>query len=67
MSGMMSINVHLKGLLVFKGVFDMEFLFIVYICHDVQKGSVSTLSSVSFQNIPISTSSCELVDLCPNR
>ena len=32
---MVSINTHLKGVLGFGGVFDIEFLLIVYICHDV--------------------------------
>ena len=66
MSVMMSINTHLKSLLGFRGVFGPGFLFIVDIWHDVQNGSGSTLSSISFQTFAVSPASSDLLDLCPN-
>ena len=38
MAGMMSMNTHLKIILGFRSVFDLEFLFIVEIWHYAQKG-----------------------------
>ena len=46
MAGIMSRNTHLKGVLGFRYVFDLDFLFIVDIWHDVQKRSESTLISI---------------------
>ena len=43
MTGMTSMNNHLKGVLDFGGVFDLDFLLIVEIWHDVQKISGFTL------------------------
>ena len=42
-SGMVSMKTHLKGVLVFRGFFDIGFLLIVEILLDVQKGSEYTL------------------------
>ena len=66
MAGMVSIYTYLKYFLGFRGVFDLDFLLFVEIWHDVQKGSGSTLSSMSFQNLALSPTSSEIVDLCPN-
>ena len=44
MDGMMPMNNHLKGVLGFESDFDLGFLLIVDIWHDVQKGSGYTLS-----------------------
>ena len=66
MAGIMSMNTHFKGVLIFIGVFDIDFLFIVDIWHDVQNGSGSTLSSISFQTFALSPASSDLLDLCPN-
>ena len=41
-------------------------LFIVKICHDVQKEIVSTLNSMSCQTFTVYTEIIDLVDLCPN-
>ena len=43
MAVMMSTNNHLKGVLKFSGVFDLDFLLIVDIWHDVRKISESNL------------------------
>ena len=51
MAGMMSMNTHLKGVLGFRGVFDIDFFFIVDIWNDVLKGSGYNLISISYQNI----------------
>ena len=66
MAGMISMNTHLKSVLGFRAVFDLYFLFIVDIWHNVNKGSVSTLMSMSCQNVSVSPTSSELLDLCPN-
>ena len=66
MAGMVSMNTHLKGVLGFRGVSDLEFLFIVYIWHDVHNGSGSKLSQMYWQTYTISTTSGDLLDLCPN-
>ena len=63
---MISMNTHLKGVLVFKGVFDIDLLFIVDILHYVNNGSVYTLSLMSFQILAVAQSSSDLVDLCHN-
>ena len=65
-AGMISINNHLKGVLDFRGVSDLAFLFIVDIWHDVQNGSGYTLSSMFFQTFAVYTASSDLVYLCPN-
>ena len=66
MSVMMSMNTHLKVVLGFRGLFNIDFLFIVDILHDVQKGSGSTLSSMSFQIFSVSPARIYLVNMCPN-
>ena len=53
---MLSMNTYFKGVLGFSGVFDLGFLLIFYIWHDVQKGSGSTLRSISFQTFTVSPS-----------
>ena len=63
---MLSMNTHLKGVLVFIGVFDLGFIFIVEIWHDVHNGSGYTLISISCQTISVYPDSRDLVDLCPN-
>ena len=63
----MSMDTYLKCVLGFRGVFDISFLFIVKIWHDVQNGSGSTLSSIYFQKIAVSPDSSYLVGLCPNQ
>ena len=66
MAGIITINTHLKGVLDLRSVFDIEFLFIVDIWYDVHNGSRSILISISYQNVSVSTTSSDLVDLCPN-
>ena len=66
MSGVVSINTHLNGFLSFISVFDIEFLLIIEIWHDVQKGSGSTLRSMSCQKLAVYPAISELVDLYPN-
>ena len=66
MAGMISMNTHLKGVLGFRVVFDIDFLFIVNIWNDVQKSSGSNLGSISYQIFTVSPDSSDLVDLCPN-
>ena len=65
--GIMSIKTHLKGAFVFNGFLDVVFFFIGKISHDVQKGSGSILSSISFQTLAVSPAINDLVDLYPNR
>ena len=43
MAGMVSMKNQLKGVLVFIGVFDLDFLFIVEIWNDMHTGSGYTL------------------------
>ena len=62
MDGMISMDIHFKGALVFSGVFDLVFLLFVDIWNDVQKGSIS----MSCQTFPVSPVISDLVDLCPN-
>ena len=64
-AGMMSTNTHLKGVWGFRGVFDLTFLFIVEILHDVKNGSGYTLSSMSFQTFELCPANSDLVDICP--
>ena len=64
-AGMMSTNTHLKGVLGFRGVFDLTFLFIVKILHNVQNGSGYTLSSMSFQTFELCPANSDHVDICP--
>ena len=66
MAGIMSMNTHFKGVLIFIGVFDLDFLFIVDIWHDTKKGSGSTLISMSCQKKSVYPAIIELLDLCPN-
>ena len=61
MAGMMSMNTHLKGVLEFRGVIDLDFLFIVDIWHDVQNVSGYTLTLMSFQTFALSPDSSDLV------
>ena len=63
---MISINTHLKGVLYFRDVFDLDFLFIVYIWHDVNNVSGYTVSSIYFQTFSVSLASSDFVDLFPN-
>ena len=63
---MMSTNTHLKGVVDFREVLDISFLFIVDIWHDVQNGLGYTLSSMSCQKMEASTASSDIVDRCPN-
>ena len=65
-ASMMSMNTHLKGVFDFRGVSDIEFLFIAEIRHDVQNGSGSTLRTMLCQTFAVSTANNDLVDLCPN-
>ena len=65
-NGMMSVNTHMKGVLAFRGVFDISFLFIVKIWHDVQNGSGSTLRPIYCQIFSVSPDSSDLVDMCTN-
>ena len=65
-AGMMSMNTHLKGVLAFIGFFDLSLFLIMEILHDVQNGSVYTMSSMSCQTFAVSPASSDLVDLCPN-
>ena len=66
MAGMMSMKTHLKGVLAFRGVLYLAFLFILDIWHDVQNGLGSTLRSMYFQKKSISLASSNLVYPCPN-
>ena len=65
-AGMISLNTHLKGVLDFRGIFDISFLFILEIYNDVQNVSGSTLRSIYWQTFAVSPYSNDLVDLCPN-
>ena len=66
MAGMLSMDTYVKGVLDFRGVFYLAFVFIVEIWHDVQSGSGSTLISMSCQTFAFYPSSSDLVDMCPN-
>ena len=66
MAGMMSMNTHLKGVLGFRDLFDIDFLFIVNIWNDVHKGSGSNLISISYQTFAAYLDSSDLFDLFPN-
>ena len=59
-------NTQLKDVLGFRGLCDLDFLFIVEILHDAQKRSVSTLISMSCQTFEVYPASSELVDMCTN-
>ena len=50
-AGMMSMNIHFKCVLDFIGVFDLAFLFIIKIWHDVKKGWWYTLISMFWKKI----------------
>ena len=63
MAGMVFMNTHLKGVLVFIGFPDLDSLFIVDIWYDAQKGSGYTLSPMSCQIFSVSPSSIDIVDL----
>ena len=65
-TSMISINTHLKGVLGFIDVFDLYFLFIVDIWHDVNNVSGYTLSSIYCQTFTVSLASSDLVDIFPN-
>ena len=65
-SGMISMNTHLKGVLDFRGVFGISFLFIVEILHDMHNGSGSNLRSIYFPKTAVSPASSYPVDMCPN-
>ena len=59
-------KIHLKVALGFNGFLDLTFLCIADIWHDVQKGYISILSSISHQKFAVSPSIYDLVDLCLN-
>ena len=59
-------NTHLKAILGFRGFFDIDFLFIVEIWHDIQKGSGYTLNEISCQIVVASPSSSYLLYRCHN-
>ena len=64
--GTISIKTHLKGAFGLSGIFDLAFLFIEEIWHDVQKGSGSILSYTSFQTLSVPPVNNYMVYLCPN-
>ena len=66
MAGIISMNTHLKGVLGFRGVFDIGCSVIVEIWYDVQNVSGYILSSIACQNFSVYPASSNLVDLCPN-
>ena len=66
MAGMMSMKTHLKGVLSFSGVFDLDFSFIVGIWNDLQKGSGSTLRLISYQKFTVYPAISYLLYLCTN-
>ena len=53
-AGILSMNTQLKGFPSFSCVFDIVFMLIVDIWHDLQKGSGSTLSSISCETLYVS-------------
>ena len=57
---------HLKSAFGFSGSFDLGFLFIEEILHEMQKGSGSILSSTSYQTLAVSPAINDVVDLFPN-
>ena len=65
MAGMISMNTHFKGVLGFRGVFDVD-SFIVELWYDLQQGSGSTMSSISCLIFSVSPASSDLVDLWTN-
>ena len=64
--GTISMKTNLKGAFGLSENLDLAFLFIEEIGLDVQKGSGSILSSISFQTFSVSPANNDLVDLCPN-
>ena len=65
-AGIKYIKTHLKGAFGFNGFLDPAFLFMEEICHDVQKGYGSIMSSISSQILAVSPSTNDLVVLWPN-
>ena len=61
--GIIFIKTHLKGAFGLSGILDLDVLFIEEILHDVQKGSVSILSSISSQALAVIPANNYLVDL----
>ena len=61
--GIISMKTHLKGVFGFSGFLDLAFFFIEEILLDVQKGYGYILSSISSQELAVSQSNNDLVDL----
>ena len=59
----MSTKTHLKGSFVFNRFFDLAFLCMEKIWHDVQKGYGYILGSISSQILALSSANNSLVDL----
>ena len=57
---------HLKSNFGFSGILDLVFLFIEETWYDVQKGSVSILSSISSQTLALSPANNDMLDLWPH-
>ena len=56
----------MEGEFGFNGFLDIYFLCIGYMWYDVQKGSGSSICSISYQTFAVSPAINDLVDLCPN-
>ena len=65
MAGMVSMNTHLKGVLVFSGVFDIGFCGLFRYDIMFRKGR-DLLLDHCFENFTVSPAISDLVDLCPN-
>ena len=65
-SGMVYMNTHLKYILGFRGFFNIGFLLVVEIWHDMQKVSGYNLRSMPWQNNLVASVSIDLVYICPN-
>ena len=61
--GIMSIKPHFKDDFGLSGCSDLAFLFMEEIWHDVQKGSVYILGSISSQTLAVSPANNDLADL----
>ena len=64
-SSIISVKIHLKGAFGFNVFLDLVF-FMEDIYHDVQKGYVSKLSSISSQKLAVNPDINDLLDLFPN-
>ena len=58
MAGIMSMNTHLEGVLGFRGIFYLNFFYLLW--------SGSTMRSMSCQNISVYPASSDLLDMFPN-